>query len=125
MAQNPDLDEKTGDYVLEGGKPKETDSLRIPAYIRLKVRRGTWMYSPDIGYGSDFHSIKKRVTASNDARRVEDAAARALQPLVTTARASRIDITLAGLDRHATALNVKIIEENGRLDELNIPGIGV
>lgn len=124
MSQHWDLDPKTGDYLLAGGSPIQVDSLRVPAYYRLKVRRNTWLYAPNDKYGSDFHLIKKRITGK-DTSSIEGVAARALQPIADDGRAARLDISAVEATRHGVGLSVKILEQNGRLDQLSLPGLGV
>jgi phage gp46-like protein len=122
--QNWDLNEKTGDYLMEGGAPKQTDSLRIPAYMRLKVRRRGWLYAPDVKYGSDFWTVKKRQT-SRDTTAIENTAARALQPIVDDGRASFVLVDNDGIARSGVGVKCKIVAASGREDQLNLQGLGV
>lgn len=122
--QNWDLNESTGDYLMSGGSPVQTDSLRVPAYMRLKIRRNGWMYAPDAKYGSDFWTMKKRQT-NRDTSTIENAAARALQPIVNDGRASRIDVDNDALSRNGVGVKCKIYTTNGRQENLNLQGIGV
>jgi phage gp46-like protein len=124
MPQNWDLDPKTGDYVMTGGAPKQTNSLRVPAYIRLKVPRLGWLYAPNTLYGSDFRAIKKRQT-NRDATTLENTAGRALQPIVDDGRSATMDITTTAVSRNGIGLNIKIVEASGTQDQLNLPSIGV
>ena len=124
MSQNWDLDPSTGDYVMEGGSPVNTESLTIPAYIRLKVKRGTWLYAPDATYGSDLYLIKKRRTTQSPTN-VETAAAAALQPLLDDGRASEIDVTAIVATRNAVGLQTTIIDARGEPVLLEIPSLGV
>lgn len=109
---------------MSGGSPVETDSLKIPAYFRLKVRRRTWLYAPNDRYGSDFHLIKKRPTGK-DTGKIENLAANALQPIADDGRAAEMSVETKQTSRHGIGLEVKILEQNGRIDQLNIPGLGV
>lgn len=124
MAQNWEIDPKTGDYVMEGGAPKQTDSLRIPAYVRLKTPRTQWLYAPDERYGSDFYTIKKRQT-TRDASQIETVAANALQPIADDGRARSIEVEATQVARHGVGLETKIVEASGRLDNLSLPSLGV
>lgn len=124
MTQYWDLNPVTGDYLQVGGLPVETDSLRVPAYYRLKVKRKKWLYAPNDLYGSDFHLINRRQTNS-DGSLVEDTGGKALQPLLDDGRAQIIDVETAAVARHGIGINVKIISAAGRQDELNLLPLGV
>lgn len=124
MAQNWDIDPQKKDYVLERGSPAQTDSLRVPAYVRLKTRRGTYMYAPDTRFGSEFHLQKKRRT-SVDNSTVEDLAADALQPIVSDQRASEITIESEVKTRNNVGLQAQIIDKDGTIDILKIVSLGV
>lgn len=124
MPQNWEIDPATGDYLQEGGAPVETDSLRIPAYIRLKTSRTKWLYSPDTSYGSDFYTFKKR-QSTRDASALEAVAERALQPIVDDGRAATIEISTLDTARHGVSLQATITEASGRLDQLLLPSLGV
>lgn len=57
--QTWEVDPKTGDYVLVNGSPKETNSLKMAAYFRMRTRRDQWLYAPDNKYGSKFHQLAR------------------------------------------------------------------
>lgn len=122
--QNWEVDPKTGDYVLEGGSPKQTDSLTVPAYFRLKTPRLGWMYAANDKFGSDFHTIKKRQT-SRDSSQIETLAANALQPMADDGRAASINIETKVITRNAIGLETQIIKANGKIEELILPSLGV
>lgn len=124
MAQNWDLNPSNGDYLQSGGAPVETDSLRIPAYIRLKTRRLGWMYAPDDKYGSNFWQVKKRQT-DRDTTAIENEAARAVQPIANDGRAQRIVVDFDAVSRHGVGVRLKITAANGLDDQLNLEGLGV
>lgn len=124
MMQNWEIDPQKRDYVLEKGAPKQTDSLRIPAYVRLKTRRGEWMYAPDTSFGSTFHLQKKRVTSVGNSV-VEDIAADALQPIVDDGRASEISITAETKTRNNVGMSAEITDAVGRVERLTFSGLGV
>lgn len=124
MAQNWDFDPATGDYVMKGGTPVETDSLRVPAYIRLKTKRSQWMYAPDKKYGSDFYTLVKRQT-NRDTTIIENTAARALQPIADDGRAARVDIENDVVARHGVGIKVRLIGAGGERENLNLTGLGV
>lgn len=122
MAQNWNIDPKSGDYVMKGGAPEQTDSLTIPAYIRLKTQRGGWMYAPDAKYGSQFHKIAKRRT-TQDATFIENLAADALAPIVEDNRANEIEVATTQSARHGIGMEAIIQDARGRVDKLNLPSI--
>lgn len=124
MPQSWLIDPKTGDYVLQGGAPKETDSLEVPAYFRLKIPRKGWMYAPDDKFGSDFHTIKKRQT-TKDATQIETIAGNALQPIADDGRARSIEVNAIITSRQAVGLQAKIVKANGQLEQLVLPSLGV
>ncbi len=124
MGQNWDRDEKTGDYLMKDGAPVQTDSLRIPAYHRLKISRTRWMYAPDSRYGSDFFKMKKRQT-NGDTSAVENTAARSLQPLLDDQRAQRIDIEFDAVSRHGVGVKIRIISAEGQAEDFTINSLGV
>ncbi len=121
--QNWNIDPVKGDYVMEGGAPEQTDSLKVPAYFRLKTKRQQWLYAPDENFGSDFYTIKKR-PAENANQRLENIAAAALQPLADDGRASQITATVTQNTRNATGLNVSIIDAAGEVEEQTFTGLG-
>lgn len=122
--QNWEIDPKTGDYIMQGGSPKQTDSLRIPAYFRLKTQRTRWLYAPDDKFGSDFYAVTKR-QSTRDSSQIETIAATALQPLADDGRAAEITVETQVVARQGVGLKVEIVEANGRFDELILPPLGV
>lgn len=122
MGQHWEKDPNSGDYVMEGGAPKQTDSLRIPAYYRLKISRSKWLYAPNAQYGSDFYLLKKR-RSNQDASTVENTAAAALQPIADDGRASSIEITTTQTARNGVALEAIITDAEGNPEKLVLPRI--
>jgi phage gp46-like protein len=118
-----DIDPVKRDYVMSGGKPVETDSLRVPAYIRLKAQRTKWLYAPTVSWGSDFWTIKKNRT-NGDTSLLELVASRALQPLADDGRASSIDVTVTAVSRHGVALQMDVIDAQGEVEQIEFQGIG-
>lgn len=113
----------TGDYIMEGGAPVNTESLQLPAYYRLKINRNRWLYAPDNNYGSDLYLIRKNQT-TKDASFVESVMARALQPIVSDGRARTIDVTATVRARHAVGLETKIVDAQGKVETLTLKGLG-
>jgi len=124
MAQNWNINPETGDYVIDKGSPVQTNSLQIPAYLRLKTRRTQWLYAPDNQYGSDYYTIVKR-PASNSNTRLENIGAVALQPLVDDGRARSVELTATVNSRHATGLETKIVDAAGEEETFTFKGIGI
>lgn len=107
MAQSWYIDPVTKDYVMSGGAPEVTDSLLIPAYIRLKTRQSQWMYAPNTQYGSTFYTVRKNRTTS-DTTRLEKIAAVALQPLVDDGRSEQVTVETVEVVRHGVALKATV-----------------
>ncbi len=122
--KNWQIDPSTGDYVMSGGAPVETASLQNPAYVRLKVKRKTWLYAPDEAYGSDLYLIKKRRTDGSQNSLVENTAARALQPLIDDGRASEINVTTTQAARNGVGLEVDLTDAEGNSDQISLNPIG-
>ena len=123
MAKSWLVNPKTGDYVLaDNGAPSQTDSLTVPAYFRLKVKRGTWLYAPSVNYGSTFHLQKKRRSTEN-ASLFEDIAVDALQPIVDDGRASTIAVDTTLAQRNSIALDLQITDATGKVEQLVIDPI--
>lgn len=125
MAQSWLIDPKTKDYVLDDkGKPVQTNSLTVPSYIRLKTRRGQWLYAPNTNYGSTFFQLKKHQTVGDNTL-LENAAKTALTPIVNDGRASLIEINTTGVSRNSAELQTKITEKSGRVETLSLKPLGV
>jgi len=122
MAQNWNINPSSGDYVIENGKPVETDSLQVPAYFRLKTQRGRWLYAPDDKYGSTFYTLKKRT--SQDASAIERIAENAIQPILDDGRAREALIETVLSARSEVGLSTTLQQENGNLDTLILPKLG-
>lgn len=120
--QNWNKDPKTGDYIMRGGAPEQTDSLLVPVFHRLRIVRGGWLYAPNDDYGSDFASVKKRKT-SQDATLIENIAARALNPIVEDGRASSISVDTVLVTRTAVGLETKVEDATGQVEKLVLPAI--
>lgn len=118
------VDPHSGDYVLEGGAPVETNSLQMPAYFRLKIKRKTWLYAPDDKYGSDFYTILKR-PATNAGQRLENIATAALKPLTEDGRANRIDVETDTLTRNGAGMKTTIVDASGQSETVTFTGLGV
>lgn len=123
MAQNWDRDPTTGDYIMKNGSPVQTDSLRVPAYTRLKVKATQWLYAPDKNYGSYFFRLQKRQT-NRDTSTVENVAANALRPLTADGRANQIDIDFDAVARNGVGLNIKLVSDAGVAEELKLNPLG-
>lgn len=136
MPQTWALDPKTGDYMIDDqGRPIETNDLTVAAYIRLKgprvgtVKRdgspGGWMYAPNAKWGSTFWTLKTQRSSAQDAAKIENIAAAALQPLADSGRAISIDVTTVFKSRTQQALQTVILETNGTQSQLELPSLGV
>lgn len=119
------MDPSRRDYIMSGGSPTETSSLRVAAYIRLRAPRGAWMYAPDQSYGSDLRKINRRSTTTTENREVETASARALQPIANDGRASTISVSTVARDRNGVSLDVEIADARGEIETIKLDGLGV
>src|SRR4051812_33209127 len=124
MSQHWDRDPKTGDYVMAGGAPKQTDSLTVPAFVRLKTPRKGWLYAPDDKWGSDFATVKKN-RSTVDPGLYESLGTSALAPLIEDGRADQVSCVVVDRDRHGVQLDVKIEQANGEVEQVVLSPIGV
>lgn len=108
---------------MSGGAPEQTNSLKLPAYYRVKIKRGQWLYAPDSSYGSDYHTLKKRPSINSNSL-LENIGANAVQPIVDDGRAKSIEVQVTENGRHATGLKCKIIDASGQVELVTFPGIG-
>lgn len=116
--------ENLGDYKLDSaGKPVQTNSLRMPAYVRMKAKRLQWLYAPDTNYGSDFHLIRKR-QSNLDISAVENTGIKAIQPIVDDGRAADAAVTFLASARDSIGVNLQILPANGIVEELVLQGVG-
>lgn len=123
MTEGWDIDPASGDYLQENGRPVNTNSLRLPAYYRLKVKRKQWLYAPDDKYGADFFKIVKN--SNQTPSQVETVGGRALQPLVDSGRALTIDVTTDQTSRHGISLKTNIVDAEGNVETVTFTSLGV
>jgi len=121
--QGWNIDPKTGDYVMDGGAPEQTNSLKLPAYYRLKTKRLSWMYAPDNQYGSDYYTVAKKTKGTNQL--LENIGSRALQPLIDDGRALDIELTAETKDRNSSELECRIVDSSGEVIVETFRGLGV
>ncbi len=115
--QTWEVNPTSGDYVLVNGSPKETDSLKMAAYFRMRVRRDQWLYAPNNKYGSKFHELKRN-QIQNGPTFIEAVAEDALQPIVDDGRATEIEITGSFTARNNAALEVAITDSSGNIERI-------
>ena len=114
MAQNWNFNPVTHDYVLgSNGGPEQTDSLLVPAYIRLRTGRGTWLYAQSDQFGSNFYKQKKHVSSQN-ASLYESLGESALQPMLDDGRAKRITLNATVATRNGIGLETAIVDGRGK-----------
>jgi len=116
MAQNWSIDPVKRDYILQNGRPVNTDSLTIPAYFRIAIPRTQWLYAPNSSYGSDYYLIQKRRSTS-DASQFENVGAAALQPIVDDGRSNGISVTTQVLTRGGVGLQIDVTDARGQFQE--------
>lgn len=122
MSNNWRIDPMKKDYALINGAPDQTDSLTIPAYIRMKVHRSKWLYAPDATYGSNFHAVQKR-NSTEDASFLENMAADCLQPLLDDGRAREITVTTELVTRNNVGMKIEIVDANNQKQQIVLPQI--
>lgn len=122
MPQGWDINPVTGDYKVTNGSPVQTNSLLLPSYYRLKVKRQRWLYAPDTDYGSDLFSIVKQVASTPTS--LENIALRALRPLVDDGRASSIEVEVTKNVRHSNEMQVKVRDASGQVEVTTFSGLG-
>ncbi len=121
--QHWDRDPNTGDYIIEKGSPKQTESLTIPAFIRVKTPRNSWLYAPDNDWGSDFASVTKN-RSTVDPGLYESLGAAALAPLIEDGRADQVSVEVSERARHGVAMNILIEQANGEVEQLVLKPVG-
>lgn len=119
-----DINPNTGDYTVTRGAPVESGNLQLPAYYRLKIKRGQWMYAPNNVYGSNLYLLKKN-QASKSARAVEQASLDALQPILDDGRAETIDVLIQESSRHGLGVQINILDNAGDVERFVFEGLGV
>lgn len=117
------LNPESGDYVVDDqGKPVIDNSLKVPAYIRLRAPRTQWMYAPDVNYGSDFYQGKLKHNPESR-KTVELIAQRALQALMTDGRARQIIVDTVTQSRFSLGFRTVILDIQGQRDDFSITPI--
>lgn len=123
MNESWQIDPGTRDFVQVNGSPVATDSLTNPAFYRLRIPRGGWMYAPDDQYGSDFGTVRKRFNGADIAGLV-NIAQQALQPIIDDGRATSVTIIPATTqtgDRSMASFQTDIVDNQGNLETLILP----
>lgn len=126
MSESWKIDPKTRDYVMAGGAPVPTTDIKVPAFYRLKIHRGRWLYAPDDRYGSDFYLVKKRFNGK-DLGGLTNIAEKALQPLIDDGRASAVEVvpdTRQQQSRNNAFMEIEITDAQGEVQKLDLPPIG-
>jgi phage gp46-like protein len=110
MAQNLKIDPATGDYVVVGGRPVETDNLDTECYFRIKISEGRWLCNPTIG--SRFREFHRR-HSPDDERAMITMGNRALKPLVDSGRAVSAEFSGVAKTRQSESFAVKYQQSGG------------
>ena len=118
-----DRDPATGDYVVENGAPVNTDSLRVPAYIRLRAHREGWLYAPSRDFGSAIADVKKLSSTVKDTL-LENLHEQALAPLIADGRASTITAETIERARGGRAVRVTIVDRQNKPEDFDFAPIG-
>ena len=117
------IDPTTHDYLLEKGSPIKDKSLKFPAYARLRITRGSWLYAPDADYGNDLNLITRQSKASGPL--IENVMTRALQPMIDDGRATAIDLEPAGNARFGESITLTITDAEERNLSLTLDPVGL
>lgn len=106
--------------VLQDGRPVMTlaaaDTIFNNVYLSLTVRRGSWFQNP--AFGSRLHLLSKNVPRA--AALAEDYAREALQWLLDTGKATRIDVR-SERDRMQDLHRLKLLVEVTQADGQTLP----
>ena len=84
-------------------------------YLSLVVRRGSWFQNPD--FGSRLHLLERAKNTEKTAALAEEYCREALQWLIDTGRATRIDVRTErdrSQDLHRLKLLVEVTQADGR-----------
>ncbi len=84
-------------------------------YLSLVVRRGSWFQNP--GFGSRLHLLERAKNTEKTASLAEEYCREALQWLIDTGRARRIDVRTErdrSQDLHRLKLLVEVTQADGR-----------
>jgi phage gp46-like protein len=117
------IDPITGDYVINKGNPVRDDTLQFPAYARLKIRRGSWMYAPNSDYGSDYSTVRKRTNTTQAL--LESIGNKALQPMIDDGRASEVVFSLDQSSRNGESQICSIVDTDSNILSFELPSVGV
>lgn len=118
-----EIDPTTGDYAIEAGSPVRDETLKPPAFYRLRIQRKSWMYAPDTSFGSDFATLRKQTQATRQA--LVAMGERALQPLVDDGRAESVTFMNESTERFQERLACEIIDIDGNRQQITLNPIGV
>jgi len=116
------IDPTTGDYAISNGDPQRDESVQFAAYLRLKLKRGSWLYAPGDNYGSDFATVRKRT--ANAPQLLIAVANRALAPLKEDERVATIEVESTGSARHAEELDITLQQQDGNITSFILNPVG-
>jgi phage gp46-like protein len=116
------IDPRTGDYDIANGDPQRDETLRFPAYVRLRLASGSWLYAPDASYGSVFGTVKKRTT--NSITLLSQIAEAALAPLIDDGRAVTVAVDPVSSGRNSEEMAITITERDGELTQFQLNPVG-
>lgn len=116
------IDPTTGDYAIVNGNPVRDESLQFPAYVRMKIKRGAWLYAPDTDYGSEYSNVRKRTNKTPAL--LQSIGERALQPLLDDGRATDIEFETMVSNRNIEQLQVTITDSDGATLSFQLTPVG-
>ncbi|STZ75575.1 phage GP46 family protein [Bergeriella denitrificans] len=104
-----ELNPLTGDYT-----GRTIDTLQNAVYIRLRTPLGTWW--ADRTVGSLLHLLEREKDVARVAQLAEQYAQEALQPIVDSGRAERIDVAAEQPHNGSLILRIRVQTAAGGFD---------
>jgi len=112
-----------GDYLIDKGNPIRDESLQFPVYVRLKVKKDSWMYASSSDYGSNYSTVKKRISITQSLLR--SIGTRALQPIIDDGRALEIDFSVVTSNRNLEEQLCTVIDNDSNIVSFELSSVGL
>lgn len=98
------------------------NTLANATYIRLMTPLGSWCFDPSLG--SRLHELQREKNLTRIYKLAEKYAEQALRPLITSRRASHIDVSASPIDIGWCLLHIKVTDISGK-ESLFMHKVGV
>lgn len=98
-----ELNTHTGDYTNN-----TIDTLKNEVYIRLRTPKGSWLF--DAKLGSLLHTLQREKDLSRIDLLAVQYAEEALQPMLDSSRALKIDVTSSRLNNDFLTLTIDVVD---------------